>query len=122
SHVRFLGAVRRADLPALYASADAFVMPSVTETQGLVLAEAMAAGAHIIAADVPPNREVLGNQGMVVAATPHAFAGAFQTVPPAPLSSAAAAAKEAAAAFSQARATDRMLSLYGSLVRPARVA
>ncbi|MBV9028458.1 MAG: glycosyltransferase [Candidatus Eremiobacteraeota bacterium] len=122
SHVRFLGAVRRADLPALYASADAFVMPSVTETQGLVLAEAMAAGVHVIAADAPPNREVLGDQGIVVAATPHAFAAAFQTVPPAPLSSTAAAAKEAAAAFSQARATDRILSLYGSLARPARVA
>jgi len=120
--VRFLGAVPRADLPALYASADAFVMPSVTETQGLVLAEAMAAGLHIIAADAPPNREVLGAQGAIVGATPDAFASAFRRVPLAPLASMAAAAREAAEGFSQTRATDRMLALYASLIRPARVA
>ncbi len=42
---RFLGVVPREELPKLYASADAFIMPSTTETQGLVMAEAMAAGA-----------------------------------------------------------------------------
>ena len=49
----FLGAVGRDDLPNLYASCDAFVMPSTTETQGLVLAEALAAGVYVIASDAP---------------------------------------------------------------------
>lgn len=122
SRVRFLGAVGRADLPGLYASADAFLMPSVTETQGLVLVEAMAAGAHVIAADAPPNREVLSGQGVVVPATPPAFAAALQRVPLAPLASTTAASRAAAGAFSQTRATDRMLAVYESLIHPARVA
>jgi 1,2-diacylglycerol 3-alpha-glucosyltransferase len=42
-NVRFLGYMdRRSDLPAAYAAADAFIFASRTETQGLVLLEAMA--------------------------------------------------------------------------------
>ncbi|HEX3456817.1 MAG TPA: glycosyltransferase, partial [Candidatus Baltobacteraceae bacterium] len=55
---RFLGVVGRDALPDLYASSDAFVMPSTTETQGLVLAEALAAGVLVVAADAPQNRDV----------------------------------------------------------------
>lgn len=48
--VTFLGAVDRArDLPALYASCDAFVFASATETLGLVVLEAMASGVPVIA-------------------------------------------------------------------------
>ncbi|MBV8197657.1 MAG: glycosyltransferase, partial [Candidatus Eremiobacteraeota bacterium] len=122
SRVRFLGAVPRGDLPALYANADAFVMPSTTETQGLVLAEALAAGAYIIAADAAPNREVLGLAGEVVDATPSGFAAAFGTVPRAPLASVAAAAQAYAETFSLGRQADRMVAVYRSLIRPARIA
>ena len=78
---RFLGAVERTDLPDLYASADAFVLPSTTETQGLVQVEAMAAGCLVIAADAPQNREVVGAEGVLVPADPDAFAGALRDVP-----------------------------------------
>jgi phosphatidylinositol alpha 1,6-mannosyltransferase len=48
--VIFLGYLdRRTELPALYASADAFVFASLTETLGLVVLEAMAAGLPVIA-------------------------------------------------------------------------
>ena len=52
--VRPLGAVDRADLPALYAAADVLVLPSVrtatfTEPWGLVVNEAMHAGTPVIA-------------------------------------------------------------------------
>lgn len=48
--VTFLGAVERSrDLPALYASSDAFVTCSETETLGLVVLEAMAAGLPVVA-------------------------------------------------------------------------
>ena len=43
-------------------------MPSMTETQGLVLAEALAAGALVIAADAPQNRDVLAGAGRIVRA------------------------------------------------------
>jgi glycosyltransferase involved in cell wall biosynthesis len=39
------------DLAAAYASADAFIFPSRTETLGLVLLEAMAAGCPVVAAN-----------------------------------------------------------------------
>ncbi len=47
----FLGHLNRAtDLPSLYASADAFLFASTTETLGLVVLEAMASGVPVIAA------------------------------------------------------------------------
>ncbi len=49
----FLGTLDRTrDLPALYASADAFAFASCTETLGLVVLEAMASGLPVIAAPV----------------------------------------------------------------------
>lgn len=48
--VSFLGTLDRARaLPALYASADAFLFSSTTETLGLVILEAMASGTPVIA-------------------------------------------------------------------------
>lgn len=47
----FLGFLERErELPALYASADAFVFASTTETLGLVVLEAMASGLPVVAA------------------------------------------------------------------------
>ncbi|MBV9233572.1 MAG: glycosyltransferase [Candidatus Eremiobacteraeota bacterium] len=120
--LHFLGAVPRAKLPALYASADAFVMPSTSETQGLVLAEAMAAGAYIVAADAATNREVLGRAASVAPPTPGEFAAAFKDVPLSPIPHVAKTARHVAAAFSLVRQTDRMLDLYRSLVRARRIA
>lgn len=49
--VTFLGNLdRQRELPSLYASADAFLFASTTETLGLVVLEAMAAGIPVIAA------------------------------------------------------------------------
>ncbi|VXD13357.1 Glycosyl transferase, group 1 [Planktothrix serta PCC 8927] len=46
----FVGYLRGKDLATAYASADAFIFPSRTETLGLVLLEAMAAGTPVVAA------------------------------------------------------------------------
>jgi glycosyltransferase involved in cell wall biosynthesis len=75
--VRFVGALPREALPDVYASADAFVFPSTTETQGLVIAEAQAAGLRVVAADTPAMRETVGRGGVVVPAEPAAFATAL---------------------------------------------
>jgi glycosyltransferase involved in cell wall biosynthesis len=59
-HVRLLGAVPDGDLPATYAGAACFVLPSLYEGFGLPLAEAMAAGVPAVASDIPALREVGG--------------------------------------------------------------
>jgi glycosyltransferase involved in cell wall biosynthesis len=78
--VSFTGALARELLPDVYASADAFVFPSTTDTQGLVLAEALAAGLPVVAADSPASRDVLGANGRIVAADPGAVAAALRSV------------------------------------------
>lgn len=119
---RFLGVVARDHLPDLYASADAFVMPSTTETQGLVQVEALAAGAYVVAADTPQNREVLGSAGVAVAPTASAFAQAFRLVPGRQDPNVAARARAAAQRFSVDRQIEGMLAVYASLTQPARIA
>jgi glycosyltransferase involved in cell wall biosynthesis len=49
--VRFAGFANQEDLPAFYGLADIFVLPSINETWGLVINEAMSAGCAIIATD-----------------------------------------------------------------------
>ena len=113
--VTFLGAVERDRLPDLYASADAFVFPSVTETQGLVLAEALAAGAFVLAADAPQNREVVGAAGRVVAPSADAFAQAMATVPGTPNVGEAAKACAAAARFGIDEQARKVIEVYERL-------
>ncbi len=116
--VVFLGVVAHDELPDLYASADAFVFPSTTETQGLVQAEALAAGAFVIAADVQPNRDVLGDAGRIVAPDHAAFAGALREIPVIPDAATARRAKSASQRFSVSRQVDAILELYESLLEP----
>lgn len=114
--VRFLGETPRDRLPQLYASCDAFVFPSTSETQGIVLAEALAAGAYVIAADAPQNREVLGGSGEIVPAAPASFFAAFSRLGK-PSEERATVARAAAARFGIDEQIERTLALYESLTR-----
>ncbi len=116
--VNFLGEVERDRLPDLYASADAFVFASVTETQGLVLAEALAAGALVIAADAPQNREVLAGAGLIVEPNPPAFAAAFTSIPAVPNTTETAKAYAVAARFGIAEQARKVLAVYERLQSP----
>lgn len=51
SRVEFLGALPQEQLPAHYATCGVFVLPSIREGMGLVLAEALLCGAPVIAAN-----------------------------------------------------------------------
>jgi glycosyltransferase involved in cell wall biosynthesis len=58
--VRFIGYLDRAhELPDCYAAADCLVFASRTETQGLVLLEAMAAGLPVVALSAMGTRDIL---------------------------------------------------------------
>ena len=52
-HVTFVGAVPHEEVWRWYAAADLFLFASRTETQGLVVAEALAAGLPVVAVDGP---------------------------------------------------------------------
>ena len=57
THTLFTGFLHGEKLSKAYASADAFIFPSVTETLGLVILEAMASGLPVIAAESGPTAE-----------------------------------------------------------------
>lgn len=59
----FLGVKTGEDLAAVYASADVFVFPSVTDTFGIVLLEALASGLPIAAFPVMGPVDVVGDSG-----------------------------------------------------------
>lgn len=68
-NVRFVGYLHRdGDLQACYKAADVFVFASRTETQGLVLIEAMACGTPVVSTAVLGTKDVIGaGQGGLVA-------------------------------------------------------
>ena len=59
--VTFTGNLHGQALANAYAAADVFVFPSMTETLGLVLLEALASGLPVVAADTAASREALGS-------------------------------------------------------------
>lgn len=61
----FMGQLAGEELSTFFSSADLFVFPSVTDTFGNVLLEAMASGLPVVGADVPSTREVLAPGGGV---------------------------------------------------------
>jgi glycosyltransferase involved in cell wall biosynthesis len=78
-NVLFAGGIARGDLDAVYAAADVFVFGSSTETQGLVIAEARAAGTPCVVVDEggAPENVVDGEDGLVVPSEVEPFADAI---------------------------------------------
>jgi 1,2-diacylglycerol 3-alpha-glucosyltransferase len=120
------GPLRGQDIVDAYHAMDAFVFASETETQGMVVAEAMAAEVPVVAADAPGVREVVrdGQNGRLLPfCDESAFAGALQWI--AGLDEAGrrqlrAGACETADRFSLSRCADKLLAVYAELLRSRR--
>lgn len=81
--VGFIGYLDRAsELPACYAAADVFVFASRTETQGLVLLEAMACGLPVVALAEMGTIDILAAQrgALVPDGNPYAFSLALSRI------------------------------------------
>ena len=119
--VHFAGPVPASDLPRYYQAAHVFVAPATGgEAFGLVLTEAMAAGAPVVAGDNPGYRAVVrdGRDGLL--APPHdpeALAATIERLlDDEPLRRRLiAAGRERARDFDVATVAARMLSLYEAL-------
>jgi glycosyltransferase involved in cell wall biosynthesis len=68
ANILFPGYVYGARLAALFRHAALFVLPSDLEGLPIVLLEALGYGTPVLASDIPPNREVLGDFGNTFAA------------------------------------------------------
>lgn len=66
NQIYFPGYIDEADLPHLYAMADALAYPSLYEGFGLPLVEAMACGTPVVASRTSSMPEVVGNAGLLV--------------------------------------------------------
>lgn len=114
------------DLADAYAAMDCFAFASQTETQGLVLAEAMAAGCPVVALDGPGVREIVRHAANGYLLTAHAppseFAAALRRFAqdPAMASHCSAQACQAAQAFDTEHCLTRLLACYERLVRSYR--
>ena len=63
-NINFIGAVDNKDLPAVYRANDVFVLPSVSETWGLVVEEALNNGIPVLLSDKVGCKEDVGGIGV----------------------------------------------------------
>jgi glycosyltransferase involved in cell wall biosynthesis len=125
--IRFLGYLDRGtELPELYASADAFVFSSETETLGLVILEAMASGLPVVAAPAAGVGAYLrhGVNGLAYPPGDHEAMAGFMAdlvTEPALRESLADGARHTALCLGWDRELDRLVRIYenvGSSVWP----
>ena len=119
--VRFLGYLdRQTELQDCYAAADAFVFASRTETQGLVLLEAMAMGLPVVALAEMGTKDILGpGRGCVVPTDdPRDFAASLTALldDPARRRRLGGEAREYAVSWSDQAMAGRLAHLYQQLV------
>ena len=124
------GVLGEAALSHVYKGMDVFAFASRTETQGMVLTEAMAAGTPVVAIDAPGAREVVqdGKNGRLLRReNEEAFAAALSSIAALSMEERQRLRRRVAGsvdAFSISCTADRTLALYRSLIgaQPARLA
>jgi len=119
--VRFLGAVPPERLAGYHQAADLFLFPSTSETQGLALLEAMAAGLPVVAVRSDAAQDLLGEDrgGVLAPEDADRYAAAVIALWRAPewRRRAAHAARERAADYAPERCAAALLACYQDLLR-----
>ena len=114
--VLFAGKVPFDRVPAYLKAADLFAFASVTETQGLVTLEAMAAGLPVVAVDGSGTRDILENgaQGFLVDNEPNDLAKGILKVfkSPSLMGDLRAAALKKSRAYDSKRLARKLLKVY----------
>ena len=116
------GALRHPLLASGYRAMDVFAFTSSSETQGMVMAEAMAAGVPVVALDAPGAREVVVNHRngrLLHSGAIEEFSSALQWVAalsPEPMQQLKQGAENTAEEFSMGRSADKALALYENLL------
>ena len=118
--VLMTGKLTGANLRDAYAAMDAFAFASQSETQGMVVAEAMAAGLPVFALDGPGVRDVVEDRhnGRLLPATtsPSAFGATLaRQMDPTTLAHWAEGARATAAAHDRRQCADQVMGLYRRL-------
>jgi len=116
--LHLVGSLEGQTLTDAYHAMDVFVFASHTETQGMVLTEAMAAGRAVVAIDAPGVREVVRdreNGRLLRSEDTRAFAEALEGIALATREEKNAyrqAARATAAEFTMARSAQRLVEVY----------
>jgi len=124
SRVHFVGAVPHEELQSVYRGATILVNPSFSESFGMTVVEAMAAGVPVVAGCVGGMKETVrdGETGLLVpAGDSHALADAMSTLLPdaARRASMGALGRQLArSVFSWESVADRLIHLYARLLPP----
>jgi glycosyltransferase involved in cell wall biosynthesis len=126
ARVRWLGVQRGQALADAYGAMDVFAFSSTSETQGIVLAEAMAAGVPIVAVDGPGTRDIVrsGVNGQIVKElSPEALAAAlldWSRLPRGERDGRRANARKTGASYARELTTRRLVRVYEQVARPVR--
>lgn len=119
--VVFLGALSGEELASAYRNADCFVFPSLTDTFGLVILEALACGLPVAAFPVAGPLDILGSQGRGIDCDFPATVGALDEDLAEAIARALKLDRKAAAVFGAkfgwAQATDQFLAAVGEAAR-----
>ena len=123
ARLHIAGILQQQQLADALHAMDVFAFASQSETQGMVLTEAMAAGLPVVALDAPGAREVVKDQRngrLLQEESPATFSTAlhwFAELSPEQLRDLKQAALDTAAAFSMPRSADKALACYASIKR-----
>ena len=121
ARLHIVGILQQQSLADALHAMDVFAFASQSETQGMVLTEAMAAGLPVVAMDAPGAREVVKDQQngrLLQAGTIATYSAALHwvaTLSPDQLRNVKQGALDTATAFSMPRSADKALECYTSI-------